>query len=1182
MDRRQQKKGRRRRRHRAADLAAAAEEGVPSTSSYRPRRRRFRRRRDLETDEQRQLRKSEEQRQQSAAASTSSTAANGDILAQATSLAGIDDDEVLSDTPRDESADNTPPPKKRSRYLQPPIEEFLPDMNSVVAVSPPSSPESPEPIQITKKVITKALIENIGKGMGDSLGNILIELSSHAFKRYIEKGPEYFRTERNGSCVVRLNRWFNELKKSHENLANYLVSSCGIGGAENKSVSELYTNDVKNVIRIVLTKEKLYNESSKRTAVSRGLLKFDTIVDVASDKGIINESRSDTLLASVASEGGEDALNQFDRFKSLLTTVFCPSIIRALTEKNKMSNVNAMSALGQIVKYVETHNTIDGNLPGAEFRALLANINIKILETDLTLDREMVATTSEDKQRNGVNEATKRILIKSLKALSDQKPLSESMNDREDTASDILTVRNSAELASLPLPPIDLLMATNYVNDMLSLEKMAVFTPGTFKSACIMMNQCLANRNRESYTASLPSISSVATKLAKRDIIDTIQNKNDNKGRRRSSSGSGDEESVSSEREMESDSGESEMEREEVEDGGYSPLRSTTPAPVDFYTDNTLILSDIRDLIKKKEYYGIVEYIQKTITASNSSDNTKTYIISALTDLLLSTLEERDALNFKLKRERQLQVGPATKDPDALEEKILEIKQDMASPNSSKEKSMSFMLSDIDRMAVYKHEIVLFNQSLIPSNKVNSSEHVLESFFKTHPLSEDFSEDSIKHPQLDKFLEVITAQASMLVKAFSGVSTIDDKAAGIKALNLKVNQDPSKDIDVGKHMDELSPLKSNPRELFTSRVHAVVVVSPNDPSRLLYPSEEREFGRDVLTRVITWRNLLEKVDNSEEVKQLKTNIAQLSEDSALCTILFSTLKEKHPDRISSVIDGLFYIVAIASRLIVNENNVIAVVDVGLLDRIVDYLYRTFNDSASSVYRGVITNIHSSHAAFPPKATVFARYTARAVSEDFLNKVRKASPDETDKNTNKKTADEGLVNEVSNRTSDVVRSQISNVVSSAVMLHLADELRRADEKRIETFTANNEPIPDELTKYVSYVTDPKIRDTCMGLRKTVIRLSAFLGLSAAIDMLRLSNGLFFSILEKAGVGTSMGSQQQQQQLQQGEGDVKAPSWLRTALKSTLVGKPVSELVATAQEENEKKQKASVVDILNEML
>lgn len=123
---------------------------------------------------------------------------------------------------------------------------------------------------------------------------------------------------------------------------------------------------------------------------------------------------------------------------------------------------------------------------------------------------------------------------------------------------------------------------------------------------------------------------------------------------------------------------------------------------------------------------------------------------------------------------------------------------------------------------------------------------------------------------------------------------------------------------------------------------------------------------------------------------------------------------------------------------------------------------------------------------------------------------------------KRTADSGLVKEVASRLADVVKSQIANVVTSALFLSATTQLEYIGKKHVEMMSSNNEVVPpdqdapDLLRSANNYTSEVRVGETLKGLKKIVCRLSAFIGISAATDMLRLSNSYFFSLLENSGM------------------------------------------------------------------
>lgn len=1106
----------------------------------------------------------------------------------------------------------------------------------------------------SERALTKALKTNIGNSIGTSIANLIVELSNHAYRKQLDKAPDYFSIEDtkktcNGRCIAKLNRWFAQLRIAHEDIANYLVKMCNLsdktGEGEEEvgimTIAELYTRDIRNIIQIVILKEKLFNNSRDRTIISRGLVKFDSIVDAISTSSSYQKllDRSEVLYAAIASEGKDDAtdaLIQLNKFKELVTTMFCPRVTQILIKNLNLGAVNAVYAFSEIVKYVEKFNTVNGKLPGIEFRNLLAGINIKILESDITLERERqkeenfqfsigkktASATAVGNRKT--NEATKRNLIRALKTISESKPLSDSMPMHQDTASDVLSMPNSAELANVPLPPVDLLMVTNYVNSFLSLEKMAVFTPGTFKSTCMMINQCLSpshiamtGQKEEEGGGSI--VESLASKIAKKDVLDAIKTSNNVKKKKKekaeieSSDGEGENNDHSGSYGSDTEDSENESDDEET-----SRKKKKLSMNVNFFTDNSIILNSIRGFMRKKHYKNMIDFINETASDANSSENTKDYIISALTDALVSTLEERDTLKHSVQCQRS--ILPKT-ETSKLTDKLASVMRDIVNFESNKAEILTFMLSDVDRMAIFRHESVLFNQRLIPSNSKNSTDDLIDSFFNQPSVEEMVTEENafcpIILPKINDFAVAVTAQAVMLIQAFTVATSTgesEDKIKKLRSLRIPGGvPDPIRDNNVSELMDKYSSLTSKPRELLKSRLVAVVTAQPSS-SRLLYPSSSNNKNdEDAFTRTIRWQGLVNRIESQEEVKVLRNNVVSASSDESLSKLLFpASIEEERrgreeerggtnnttTDRLTTVVDALFSLIDATSRLVfdVEERKVVLVLDDSFLDRVVDYLYKTYNASASAVYRDAVKSSPSPHYYYEEEKnnndvggdcpSIFARRLATAISEDFLKRInmKTSSSNQAVVDPSKKTAEAGLVKEISDRASDIVKSQIANVVITTVLINAARRLQYMDERRVEMMSANNEEIPVALLNAVNYISSAHDREARKGLTKSVNRLSVYICLSAARDMLRLSNGYFFSVLRESGVktsGRSEGNVPEERSSADGTGRKGTPSWLYTALKNTLIGKPLNEVRDTGIEKG-KSEKTNIMELLNEII
>ncbi len=182
---------------------------------------------------------------------------------------------------------------------------------------------------------------------------------------------------------------------------------------------------------------------------------------------------------------------------------------------------------------------------------------------------------------------------------------------------------------------------------------------------------------------------------------------------------------------------------------------------------NSIILNNIREFINKRQYKNMIYYVKKTASNANASENTKDYIISALIDALVSTLGDRGTINHSVEHHHSILTKTET---SKLGDKLVSVKRNILDFASNKAESLTFMLSDVDRMAIYRHESVLFNRRLIPSNSNNGTDDLINSFFNQPSLKKMETEDKafcpVILPKLNDFAVAVTAQAVMLIQAF--------------------------------------------------------------------------------------------------------------------------------------------------------------------------------------------------------------------------------------------------------------------------------------------------------------------------------------------------------------------------------------------------------------------------------
>ncbi|KAK8394255.1 hypothetical protein O3P69_006446 [Scylla paramamosain] len=145
-----------------------------------------------------------------------------------------------------------------------------------------------------------------------------------------------------------------------------------------KVFSDLKNNTDANKLMSKVPVETMRIDVSDENEQDAGVTKIKTSEMYYVDKenpdwDVFLLDRLDVLYAAIASEGKDDATNdliQLNKFEDLVTSVFCPRITQILIENLNLRAINAVFAFSEIVKYVEKLNTVNGKLPGNEFRNL--------------------------------------------------------------------------------------------------------------------------------------------------------------------------------------------------------------------------------------------------------------------------------------------------------------------------------------------------------------------------------------------------------------------------------------------------------------------------------------------------------------------------------------------------------------------------------------------------------------------------------------------------------------------------------------------------------------------------------------------------------------------------------------------------------------------------------------------
>lgn len=151
-----------------------------------------------------------------------------------------------------------------------------------------------------------------------------------------------------------------------------------------RTILSLYRQDVRSVVEAVLLRQNLFDNAPP---LAKGLVRFDTHISILkSDRPTVLDVAISTETALVSSDGGGDLINTLIVFKEETRALLCPKIKDIL--KNSSPHI-AVSVFNDVVNYVETSFLTykrTGDLPGTEFRNLLADINIKITE-DILMSR---------------------------------------------------------------------------------------------------------------------------------------------------------------------------------------------------------------------------------------------------------------------------------------------------------------------------------------------------------------------------------------------------------------------------------------------------------------------------------------------------------------------------------------------------------------------------------------------------------------------------------------------------------------------------------------------------------------------------------------------------------------------------------------------------------------------------
>ena len=1074
-------------------------------------------------------------------------------------------------------------PTKNSPSEPKPAKEFLLPEKEDKKKTPPKKKHSQSAVNVGKSV-SVALKDNIAHTMATTFADQIIALTDQNYKSAIKKKLEERESEDDeeahsnnsqndlvndivegkdtfvGSgkrraavpkkcCCTKMTLWLSSAEDAFKSFADF-ISKLQISSDGKKTLKSLYREDIRKTVEAVMNRQDLFDNSSP---VAKGLARFDMHID------LLPSDRISVLDSSIAVETNAtlkgNPLNTLSTFKDEVKELLCPRV------KNLLKHLSpdwAASVFNDIVKYVEKKNSVSfyklwGDLPGTEFRILLADINIKIME------RTLSKSTSEDffgpassstpascSTALNLNEEDTRTMINALQKIREWKPVSKDYPSRIDKARDVVLIPETGNISRIPVTPTDLLQLVFYINALLSLERRNVFTSGFFNAACVLISQCLSASPCNT-SNSLIRPSKLAAKIARDNLLSlhVIKNSNDvslqtekkQKTKKEEEPMSVDEESSSASSSSLSEDDARQRKRKKktkksdsISEEKATALRDLIYETGGFFHDTSEFGKKIKRLIDSKDHIGLIKYASTLIDHGSKIHVQR--LVANLVDILILKTEQCEDLKKSCS-------CPSYEKNIATTESKLEIAKMLFNPQANKNEMAEYFLTGLS--IVPKHEVYVLTERLLPSDNNNDTGTVVLSFFRDKKNIDDDAVENPTCPELNNLPNLLKFSKELL----SEITKII-----VPVLNNKVSESTSQQMNVDTFLKYFSPL--GPKLNIPARIKSAVIVTDNGRSTRILFSPVQEINT---TAGLKLRSLVKVVINSPQMENIRQNAADLHDpdNAALSMILFPpSSKEDNNDEItvlSKLAKGLFSIAegsmdVVRSGDFDEESDVrssyVLVLDVNTMDKAVKFAASTLeNAMAKALYtnedmrpskvlegasfvEGVFShmldrreNINTNPNECP-KPTSLAKYMMTDVTSRYLKRLKKREKGVFDYRTTDTAAtreedasDRALVEEVTNRATDIVNAQMANAMGVAIIMSATIKILDSDAEEAEARSTNNQTTP--LENYHTTRTNVLKR---IGVIRNLAHLCITTAAAAASNMTKLSNQHFFDLIREA--------------------------------------------------------------------
>ena len=1012
----------------------------------------------------------------------------------------------------------------------------------------PRSNKSPhETIVSVGKSVYATLEENLARSMGKVFADHMIAMANRNYQLAIEKKElssleeeeedsedeeETYSTGRKRStkdsfvgserrrkkcCPKKITLWLSSAEDALDAFANFLIN-LKFSPDGKQTLRSLYREDVRKTVEAVMYRQELFSEASP---IAKGLARFDTHIDLLpSDRISVLDS---SIMVETDPVRRGDPLNTLSAFKDETKELLCPRVTESLKH---LSPDSAASVFSDIVKYVKDSFSFYkryGDLPGTEFRILLADVNIKVIERMLSASKNIlkpVNSSTLDVLNMSTNDI--RTMRNVLQKIREWKPVSKDHPSRIDKARDVVLIPETGNVDKIPMTPTNLLQLVSYINALLSLERRNVFTNGFFNATCVLISQCLLSSNS-------PSIrpSKLASKIARDNLLRLHVVKNLNDG---GSLHIEKEEPVSGESSFSEDDEEEEVKQNKKktkisklgatnEEDALSDLIYKTGG---FYHDTSEFGKKVRGLIYSRDYCGFANYASKLIESGSKLAVQR--LVSSLIDIITSKMEQCEEL------EKSCSCSSIYKKKNgatSLSKK--EIVKMLSDPTADKISMARYFLNEAEPSMVSKHEAYVLSERLLPSDDNNNISTVTLSFFRKKEKNIT-REHEAANPEYNNFPNLFKFVKELMGEVSTNVLSVMNKLAPESNKNsLNVNTDT--------FLDFFSPLGS--KLDVGRRIKSAVIVKDEGKEIQTLFSPVKELNT---TTGLKLEILINTVRDSPQMKDIRQNAADLHNpnNAVLSVILFPpSSKEDNCNNndemavLSKLAMGLFSIaegcVAVVHSRCFDEEGAESsyslVLDVNTMDKAVSFAASTLEKAtAAALYNDkdmrpsrVLEGLSFVEGSLSymldrkyPKPTTMAKYTMSNVASRYLKRLKQHEKRMLASDCNNKTtepplaaSDKALVDEVTNRATSIVKAQMSNAMGVAIIMSAAIKILDADNEEAKARLTNN-----------NQATPQKHFNTRAHFIKNLAHLSITTAVAAASNMTKLYNQHFFDLIKEA--------------------------------------------------------------------